>query len=105
MSSSDAGGAAAVLGSIGCIGGLIGLAMGVLMIIAFWKIFAKAGFSGALALLLLIPLANLIIILYLAFSQWPIHDELNRLRAAVMPRGPQYPSYPQGQQYPQGPQY
>jgi len=39
--------------------------------IAFWKICSKAGFSGALGLLMLVPPANIILMLYLAFAQWP----------------------------------
>lgn len=67
-------------GAIGCVMILFALAMTVLMIVAYWKIFAKAGFSGALALLLLVPIANFIIILYLAFAEWPIHRELESYR-------------------------
>ena len=36
----------------------------------YWKIFSKAGFSGALSLLMLIPLANLIVLYVVAFSDW-----------------------------------
>ena len=43
----------------------------ILPVIAFWKICSKAGFSGALGLLMLIPLANIILPLYLAFAEWP----------------------------------
>jgi len=38
-------------------------------IIPFWSIFRKAGFSGALSLLLLIPGANLILLYVVAFSR------------------------------------
>ena len=41
-------------------------------IIPFWMIFKKAGFSPWLALLLFIPLANMIILYVLAFSQWKV---------------------------------
>ena len=37
----------------------------------FWKIFAKAGFSPWLSLLVLIPLANLVVLYIVAFSRWP----------------------------------
>ena len=40
--------------------------------IAFWKICSKAGFPGALGLLMLVPIANIILPFYLAFAQWPI---------------------------------
>ena len=41
-------------------------------IIPFWMIFKKAGFSPWFALLLFIPLANIIILYVLAFSQWKV---------------------------------
>ena len=44
----------------------------VIYIIPFWMIFKKAGFSPWLALLLFIPLANIIILYVLAFSQWKV---------------------------------
>ncbi|MBV8491121.1 MAG: hypothetical protein JO199_11385 [Candidatus Eremiobacteraeota bacterium] len=47
----------------------------------WWRIFAKAGFSGALALLnLLFPVGNLVCILILAFGRWPIEDQLAAAR-------------------------
>ena len=42
-----------------------------LPVIAFWKICSKAGFPGALGLLMIIPIANIILPLYLAFADWP----------------------------------
>lgn len=50
-------------------------------IVPFWKIFSKAGYSGALSLLMLIPLANIVLILILAFSKWPIEKKLEELEA------------------------
>ncbi|MBZ5635173.1 MAG: hypothetical protein LAO55_18780 [Acidobacteriia bacterium] len=54
--------------------------VGILPVIAFWKIFAKAGHSGALGLLLLVPLVNVVMFFFLAFSEWPILKELEALR-------------------------
>lgn len=48
---------------------LIGI---VIYIIPFWMIFKKAGFTPWLALLLFIPLANIIILYVLAFAQWKV---------------------------------
>ncbi len=39
--------------------------------IAFWKICSKAGFPGPLGLLILVPVANIVLPLYLAFADWP----------------------------------
>lgn len=47
--------------------------MGIIMVLPFWKICTKIGYHGALSLLVLIPLVNLGLFYYLAFSQWPIH--------------------------------
>ncbi len=41
------------------------------IVVPFWRIFAKAGFPGALALLMLVPVANLIMLFILAFMEWP----------------------------------
>jgi hypothetical protein len=44
-----------------------------------WRIASKAGYEGALSLLMLVPLLNLIIILIFAFSEWPIEKRLKAL--------------------------
>ena len=54
------------------------LVMGVLMVIPFWRICRRLGFHGALGLLVLIPIVNLVFFYFLAFSRWP----------AVASRGP-----------------
>ncbi len=40
------------------------------LIVPFWKIYSKAGFPGWLALLMFIPLVNLIVLYVVAFSEW-----------------------------------
>jgi hypothetical protein len=40
----------------------------------------KAGFPGALGLLALLPLVNLIMFFFLAFSDWPVPKEFKTLR-------------------------
>ena len=108
---------------------IFGLIFLILFIIIYWRIFSKAGYSGALSLLLLIPIVNIIMLCVLAFGNWPIHRELNALRQQLAqgqrnpatpppfpqsaqagypqqyPSSPQYPSYNQPQQYNQPPQY
>jgi hypothetical protein len=59
--------------------GLLGLILG---IIIWWRIFSKAGYSGLLGLLMFVPLANLIVLLVLAFGTWPIEEEVQRLRGS-----------------------
>jgi hypothetical protein len=41
-----------------------------ILVIPYWKIFSKAGFSAWLSLLILFPLVNLIVLYIVAFSEW-----------------------------------
>jgi hypothetical protein len=52
-------------------------------IIPFWRICAKTGYPGALALLMFVPLANIILLFFLGFSKWPIERRLEKLQAGV----------------------
>jgi uncharacterized membrane protein YhaH (DUF805 family) len=92
----------AVLASFGLIFGLISIAAVVFAVIIYWKIFSKAGYSGAMSLLMFVPIANLIVLCVLAFGEWPIYRELNQLRQRV---NAQYPQNQQSPQYPQNPSY
>jgi len=53
----------------------------VLMVVIYWKLFSKAGYSGWLSLLMFVPLVNFGMMLFLAFSDWPVLKELRDLRA------------------------
>ena len=59
---------------------IFGISALVTTIIFYWRIVAKMGFPGALSLLNLIPLANIALLGYLAFADWPIHKELRNLK-------------------------
>jgi heme/copper-type cytochrome/quinol oxidase subunit 2 len=72
---------AAIMGMMGGMM-LIWLVVIAFAIFCYWKIFAKAGYSGALSLLLLVPIANLIVVVWFAFADWPV---LKRLRGEVVP--------------------
>ena len=61
-----------------CFGLFIGLVLTVLTVVAFCKIFQKAGYSWALGLLMLVPVANFIMPLYLAFADWPILKQMHQ---------------------------
>ena len=50
------------------------------MVLLLCKIFSKAGYNWALGLLMLVPMANIIMLFVLAFSNWPIRKELQLLR-------------------------
>ena len=60
----------------------------IILAIAFYRLYDKAGFSGAIGLLMLVPIVNLGVALYLAFAEWPVLAELTRLKlvaASVVP--------------------
>lgn len=56
------------------------IAMVAVVMFLFWRILTKAGFEGALALLLLVPLLNIGVIAYLALADWPVLKELQDRR-------------------------
>jgi hypothetical protein len=62
------------------IGALVSLIVIVITVLAYCKIAAKMGYSWATGLLMLVPIANIVLLLYLAFVDWPIHGELRQLR-------------------------
>jgi len=99
---SDQQAVGAILGYFAVIG-IISLAILIFMLFCFWRIFARAGYSGWMCLLALIPgVGTLIVVLVLAFGEWPALRELNDLRQRLGMRGPQYPGAPP---FPGGPQY
>jgi hypothetical protein len=57
------------------------LIVGLIIVVPFWKIFQKAGFNSMLAILMIIPVVNLLTVYYLAFTEWP----------ASKPKPPQQP--------------
>ena len=63
---------------MGAFGPIMMLIFGALIVIPFWFIFKKAGYSRWLALLMLVPLINVIMVYFLAFSTWPIHGRAER---------------------------
>ncbi len=60
--------------------GLFVLAWVAFAIFCWWRVFARAGYPGALAFLLLVPLGSMILPIILAFGRWPILEELQQLR-------------------------
>jgi len=54
----------------------------VVIVLPFWRIFAKAGFPGWLGLLTIVPMVNLIALYVLAFSDWPISKRAEKLDSA-----------------------
>ena len=59
------------------------LMMVVLVALAFGAIFRKAGYSPWLGLVMLVPMVNLVVLLWFAFTpDWPVHRRLAQSHAA-----------------------
>ena len=58
----------------------MGLFITVITAIVYCMIFSKAGYCWALGLLMLVPIANIIMPLVLAFGDWPVRRELRLLK-------------------------
>jgi hypothetical protein len=74
---------------------LLGLIFSVVMLIPYWFIFKKAGFSPWLAILVLVPLVNIILLYAIAFAEWRV---VPVTRYPAPPTGTVYP--PTGGIYP-----
>jgi hypothetical protein len=55
----------------------------ILPVIVWWKICSRVGFSGALGLLMLVPIANIILPFYVAFASWPALEQASKQGAQV----------------------
>lgn len=56
---------------LGVMEGSMLLLTAVVLAIPMWRICVKAGYSGWLGLLALVPVANLVLLYFLAFASWP----------------------------------
>ncbi len=86
---------------------LIAFAILAFFIYLFWRVFTKAGLSGPLSLLVLVPFGPIIVLCILAFSEWkvvPVNQYTGMTPyppPGYPPAGP--PSYPPSGYPPQGP--
>ena len=53
----------------------VSVGVSILTVLPFWKICSRAGFPGALSLLMLVPVANIVLPFYIAFAKWPALPE------------------------------
>ena len=86
---------------------IFGMVVIIIAVVIYWRIFSKAGYNGAMGILMLVPIANIIVLCILAFGEWPIYKELKYLRQQAA-QAQQYPSYPPAgtpQQYPSSSQF
>ena len=72
----EAAAAAGMIAGFACVYIVILVMVTAFFIFCLWRIFTKAGYSGPMALLALIPgLGPLICLCILAFGNWPIHKD------------------------------
>ena len=45
-----------------------------ILVVPYWRIFSRAGFPGALSLLMIVPFVNLIVLYYVAFARWKVRE-------------------------------
>jgi len=76
---------------VGVITFILVLAFCFLFGLIWWRIFRKAGYHGALGLLMLVPLANIIMLAILAFSEWPISKQTIALKEGAQKPGKTMP--------------
>jgi len=75
------------------------LAIVAFMIWVWWKILTKAGYSGALAFLNLIPLGTFVLMMILAFGEWPVLRQLRAGGTGTYLPTPTAPAYQQPPAY------
>ncbi len=69
--------------------GFFAALISIVVVIPYWFIFKKAGFSPFLALLMLVPLIQIIMLYFLAFARWNVVPA-----AEVYPAPPPAPYQP-----------
>ena len=62
---------------------IFGLIAVVVTVLIYYFIFKRTGMNPWLSLVMLIPIGNLVMLLVLAFSEWPIEREVKALRAQL----------------------
>jgi hypothetical protein len=73
----------------GCFLLFIILAVSILKLVVFCKIYSRAGYPWAMGFLMLIPVVDAIMMLILAFSEWPIQKQVKQLQQQLAsPTGP-----------------
>ena len=93
---------AGMMASMGVAFLFLGLLIAAFVIFLFWRVFTKAGMSGALALLVLLPGIGWIIALcILAFSDWNVTPSAGLYGAGSSAYPPQ--AYPPANYPPAGP--
>ena len=83
MDQNSANAATALFAGVSVIVWIVTLAFIALTFVVNWRIVSKAGYSGALSLLLLIPLVGWLMMIVFAFSKWPIEQRLETMGTSI----------------------
>lgn len=59
----------------GGLGFLWMLVVGLIAVIPAWRICQRTGYPGVLGLLILVPIANIILLYFIAFSRWKVDPD------------------------------
>ena len=97
---------ATVMASMGIAFAFVGLLVMAFFIFCLWRIFTKAGMSGALSLITIVPLVGpLIALCILAFGKWNVVPAAPGYATGVQPYPAAYPpqTYPPSNYPPAGP--
>ncbi len=54
--------------------------VGIVAVVAFWWICARRGFPGWYGVAVAIPMVNVLLVLFLAFAEWPLERKLSGSR-------------------------
>ncbi len=54
------------------------LVIAIVVIIPAWRICKRIGYPGWLGILIVVPLANLVLLYFIAFSNWPVNKNVNQ---------------------------
>lgn len=54
------------------------LLIAIVVVTPVWRICQRAGYSGWLGLLILLPVLNLLLLYFLAFAEWPVEKDRNK---------------------------
>jgi hypothetical protein len=72
------------MGFAACLGGviytIIMLAIAVYSLACAWFVAKKAGYEPWYGILMIVPILNLVLLYFFAFTDWPIEEELKRLK-------------------------
>jgi hypothetical protein len=69
--------------------GLFGVLLMIIVLIPYWFIFKKAGFSPLFSLLMFVPLVNIVALYFLAFARWNVVPAPTSYSTAPVPYPPQ----------------